>query len=281
VADILMPLMDGWALCEEIRRDPSTCSIPFIFLTSEGDVPKRIKGLEMGADDYMVKPFSKEELVARSSRLLARAGARGQDIPPEARIPMLAGHTDHLPMPDLLQALSLNGRSGTLLLSGASVGRVYFDEGQILNAETQGLCGEKALFRIMAWPFARFVFQPGAPPAEVERLLAGSTPSVLMEGFAHLDELRELVAALPPVWTVLKVAAGQADMLDTLHLDTTRRLILYTAGARGARIEQIVDTVPLKDLDVYLALQDLLDRGLLEEASLPGQTASRASADLP
>src|SRR5262249_55989615 len=59
VSDILMPRMDGWALCEEVRRDPATRSIPFIFLTAERQVPKRIKGLEMGADDYMVKPFAK------------------------------------------------------------------------------------------------------------------------------------------------------------------------------------------------------------------------------
>jgi DNA-binding response OmpR family regulator len=286
VADILMPHMDGWALCEELRRDPATRSIPFIFLTTEGDAPKRIKGLEMGADDYVTKPFAKEELVARATRLLARAGGQGrpQAVPSESDLPSLAGHTDHLPMADLLQALSLNGRTGTLHLSGASVGRIYFSEGQILNAETQGLCGEKALFRIMAWPFARFVFQPGPPPPAVERLLTAPAASLLMEGCAHLDELRQLVASLPPPSAVLRVGADQADLLDTLRLDTARRLILYAAGRRGARIEQIVDTVPLKDLDVYLALQDLLQRGLLEEVAPQGRAAPHAvpgAADLP
>src|SRR4030095_7934637 len=53
IADILMPVMDGWALCEEIRRAPATADLPIMVLTTERDVPKRIKGREMGVDDYM------------------------------------------------------------------------------------------------------------------------------------------------------------------------------------------------------------------------------------
>jgi len=66
VADILMPVMDGWRLCEEVRRVPETAQIPFIFLTTEQEAQKRVRGLRMGADDYLTKPFSREELLARA-----------------------------------------------------------------------------------------------------------------------------------------------------------------------------------------------------------------------
>ena len=263
IADILMPVMDGWALCEEIRRTPATADIPIIVLTTERDVPKRIKGLEMGVDDYMCKPFSKEELVARVNAVLRRAAPPrpAAPAPPPAG---LSGHTDHIPMPDLFQLLSMNGKSGTLHLWGASVARVYMREGQMINAETQGLKGEKALFRIMAWPSARFEFEPGEPERDIDIALTGSTSSVLMEGFTHLDELRDLIAALPPGDRRLKVPAARAAALDQLDLSTMQRIILYTAGGRGATTSEIVDTVPQRDLEAYRTLADLIRQGLLE-----------------
>jgi CheY-like chemotaxis protein len=269
IADILMPVMDGWALCHELRREPAFQDIPFIFLTTERDVPKRIKGLEMGADDYLCKPFSKEELVARAERLMHRAGRLGEAVEESAhvaapRAAALAGHTDQIPMPDLLQMLSMNGKSGTLNLSGESIARVYFREGHVINAETQGLKGEKALFRIMAWTSARFDFEPGEPAREIESALKGSTSSVLMEGFAHLDELHDLIASLPPRGRLLRVPPALASSLEGMNLTTAQRIILQAAGPRGATLDRIVDTVPERDLEAYTAVHDLLRRGLLE-----------------
>jgi len=267
VADILMPVMDGWALCNEMRKEPSTRDIPIIFLTTERDVPKRIKALEMGADDYLCKPFSKEELLARAAAVLRRVtrhdGSREADPPPPSP-PSLTGHTDHLAMTDLLQLLSQNRESGTLHLWGASIARVYFRGGMIINAETQGLSGEKAVFRIMAWPSARFEFEPGEPARRVEEALTSGTSTMLMEGFAHLDELKDLVNGLPPHGTLVRAAPGRAESLESMSLTTTQRLILVTAGPRGKSIEQIVDSVPEKDLDAYAALHGLLSEGLLE-----------------
>lgn len=269
VADILMPVMDGWALCEEVRRDGNLRDVPFVFLTTERDVPKRIKGLESGADDYVCKPFSKEELLARVEAVTRRAarshgGARGSR-PQTPQQPRLAGHTDHMPMPDLLQLLSQNNETGTLHIRGASVARVYFEEGQIVNTEAQGLKGEKALFRVMAWPEARFEFEPGAPAREVEPALNGSTPSVLMEGFAHLDELRDLAERLPPRERRVRISSDKVPDPEALDLTTTQRLMLHTAGNRGATVAQLIDTVPDRDLDAYKALSELLESGLIEE----------------
>jgi len=266
ITDILMPVMDGWALCEEIRRTPETAGIPIIVLTTERDVPKRIKGLEMGVDDYVCKPFSKEEVVARVKTVLRRTSpsTRAAVAEKPATPAGLTGHTDHIPMPDLFQLLSMNGRSGTLHLWGASVARVYLREGQIINAETQGLKGEKALFRIMAWPSARFEFESGEPAREIDIALTGSTSSVLMDGFTHLDELRDLIALLPPGNRRLRVPPAAKATLDQIELSTIQRIILYAAGERGATTSEIVDTVPQRDLEAYRTLTDLVSSGLLE-----------------
>jgi two-component system, OmpR family, KDP operon response regulator KdpE len=68
--DIMMPEMDGWELCRRLRE---LSDVPIIFLTAKTDVKDRVKGLEMGADDYIVKPFDNDELVARVRAHLRRA----------------------------------------------------------------------------------------------------------------------------------------------------------------------------------------------------------------
>jgi hypothetical protein len=94
-------------------------------------------------------------------------------------------------------------------------------------------------------------------------VIEGSTSTVLMEGFAHLDELRDLVAALPPADQRLRVAPEQREALQRLNLSTMQRLILFTAGDGGDTVAHLVDGIPEKDLAVYGAIQDLLLQGLL------------------
>ncbi len=74
ILDINMPLMDGLELAREVRRKSS---VPIIFLTARSDEIDRIVGLELGADDYVVKPFSPRELVARVKAVLRRTAKKG------------------------------------------------------------------------------------------------------------------------------------------------------------------------------------------------------------
>ncbi len=67
--DIMLPVMDGWSVCAKIRE---TSKVPIIMLTAKSEVFDRIQGLEMGADDYIVKPFEMKELIARINAVLRR-----------------------------------------------------------------------------------------------------------------------------------------------------------------------------------------------------------------
>lgn len=69
--DIMLPKLDGWQVCREIRKE-SECSI--IMLTAKGEVFDKVLGLELGADDYIVKPFESKEVVARIKAVLRRTG---------------------------------------------------------------------------------------------------------------------------------------------------------------------------------------------------------------
>jgi DNA-binding response OmpR family regulator len=72
ILDLQLPGMDGLSLCAEVRRNPRTRGLPVVILTARGEETDRIVGLEMGADDYLVKPFSPKELVARVRAIMRR-----------------------------------------------------------------------------------------------------------------------------------------------------------------------------------------------------------------
>ncbi|MCW6038119.1 response regulator transcription factor [Spirulina subsalsa FACHB-351] len=73
ICDVMMPEMDGYALVENVRDNPQTSWIPFLFLSAKGQSQDRVKGLSKGADVYMVKPFEPEELVAQVESSLKQA----------------------------------------------------------------------------------------------------------------------------------------------------------------------------------------------------------------
>ena len=75
--DIMLPVMDGWSVCAKIRE---TSRAPIIMLTAKSEVLDRVTGLEMGADDYLVKPFEMKELIARINAVLRRT-----EIPDDTR----------------------------------------------------------------------------------------------------------------------------------------------------------------------------------------------------
>jgi DNA-binding NarL/FixJ family response regulator len=93
ICDVMMPQMDGYSLVEQVRKDPRTGWIPVLFLSAKGQSQDRVKGLNTGADVYMVKPFEPEELVAQvesslkqAARLIQRQD-KGGDSAPKIQVP--------------------------------------------------------------------------------------------------------------------------------------------------------------------------------------------------
>jgi two-component system phosphate regulon response regulator PhoB len=80
VLDLMLPEVDGLEVCKILRRDPATAMIPIIMLTARAAEMDRVIGLELGADDYVTKPFSPRELVLRIKKLLARAKSTDEPV---------------------------------------------------------------------------------------------------------------------------------------------------------------------------------------------------------
>jgi DNA-binding response OmpR family regulator len=75
ILDLMLPGLDGFEVCKELKRSPATKNIPVLMLTARGEEVDRVVGLELGADDYVVKPFSPRELVLRVRAILRRLEA--------------------------------------------------------------------------------------------------------------------------------------------------------------------------------------------------------------
>ena len=81
--DIMLPKMDGWQVCREIRK---TSSVPIIMLTAKGETFDKVLGLELGADDYVTKPFDSKEVMARIKAVLRRAKGESENAASEKKI---------------------------------------------------------------------------------------------------------------------------------------------------------------------------------------------------
>jgi two-component system alkaline phosphatase synthesis response regulator PhoP len=79
ILDLNLPDLDGFTICRELRRNSATAKLPILMLTARTSEADRIMGLELGADDYLVKPFSVRELLARVAAILRRAGSPAGD----------------------------------------------------------------------------------------------------------------------------------------------------------------------------------------------------------
>jgi DNA-binding response OmpR family regulator len=153
ISDVIMPGMNGWEFCRQVRADPALAKVPFLFLSSVSESADRAIGLELGADDYVGKPVDLRELELRILRAL-RGTAQGA-------APTLSGELRRMPLPDLLQLLASQGQTGILRLATIwGEGEIVFRQGRILAASLGGLRGLMALNRLVFLEDGRFGFDP-------------------------------------------------------------------------------------------------------------------------
>ena len=129
ILDLMMPEMDGLEVCRELRK---TSNVPIIMLTAKGDDIDRIVGLEIGADDYMTKPFNPRELVARVKAVLRRTA---QDAPAQAVLEAGGLHLDTASREVTLDgaAVTLRAKEFDLLTAFMRYAGIVLDRERLLH----------------------------------------------------------------------------------------------------------------------------------------------------
>ena len=114
ILDIMLPRIDGWEVCRRLKQNPRTSNIPIIMLSALSEVDDKLKGFDLGTDDYVTKPFSPRELVVRVKRVLARSENK-DSIPKTIRIGSLEIDGENLAVKHNNQEIPLTDKERNIL----------------------------------------------------------------------------------------------------------------------------------------------------------------------
>ena len=262
LSDTRLPKLDGYTLVRKLKERPESAGIPVVFLTSQKSIEDKIRGLELGVEDYLTKPIFVRELIARVNLLLAR---RTQENIAASKSPMsgrtrFTGSTQDMAVVDLLQTFEVSRKSGVVhLRAGAQSAHIYFRDGKVVDAELGRLRGEEAIYRSLIWNEAEFEVEFKA--IANEEIIDGSTQALLMEGMRRVDEWGRLCEQLPPLSTLFEIDHKQ--LLERLNEipDELNGILRLFDGKRT--LADVVDDSPFEDLSTLSTITKLYFEGLL------------------
>lgn len=187
VSDVHMPKLDGWQLLRMCRARPTLSSVPFLFLTTLGGEQERLRGYQLGVDDYVSKPFRGKELQARVDRVVARVQRAAHAL---AEKKTLRGDLAQVALPSVLGFLELEKKTGELLVIGAKPAHLFLRDGRLLRVEVDGLVADAAslevVYDVLSWRVGQFEFAAHEVPGE--DLYDRSITAFLLDHAKFVDE---------------------------------------------------------------------------------------------
>lgn len=283
LSDTRLPTVDGFGFIEEIRNHEEWRDVPFIFLSSDVSVECKIRGLELGVEDYLTKPIYIKEIIARVNLSLQRKKREGLEQREAEDRTRFTGSLADMGLVDLLQTIDNSKKSGVLYVtSGKQRGAIYFRDGALVDAELGKLAGEKAVYRALVW--SEGAFEIDFRDVRREDTIETSTQGILMEGMRRVDEWGRLLEQLPELDSVFEV--NDEELLERLAEipDEINTILRLFDGKRS--LMQVVDSVEGDDLEMLTAVSKLYFEGLIfdsgRKSSLrPPDGAARTAVSAP
>lgn len=266
---------DGFELRRRVRAHADWAEIPFVFLTAETAIENKIRGLELGVEDYLTKPIYIKEIVTRINILLAKR----QRLAFEERRDgtRFAGRVADMPVVDVIQTIEVSRKSGVIQFTGPHerTAAIYFRDGKVIDAEAGTLQAEDAVYRLLTWSEGEFevVFRT----VRRREAITTSSQGLLMEGMRRLDEWSRLLEQLPPLTHRFEI--------DTIELvgrlgevpDDNNRILRLIDGKRS--LLEVIDASDVGDLECLQAISRLYFEGMLLDLD-QGRPAKRDTGKL-
>jgi DNA-binding response OmpR family regulator len=264
LADTRLPRMDGFEFVKRLKENVELQGVPVVFLTSQRSIEDKIRGLELGVEDYLTKPIFVRELTARVNLLLARRTqermATSASLPGSPRT-RLSGSLEDMGLIDLLQTFEVSRKSGVARVReprGVEI-VIYFRDGKVVDAELGRLRGEEAIYRALIWSAGTFAVQ--FQPVTNEDIIPTSTQGLLMEGMRRVDEWGRLLEQSPPLETVFEIDRDQlVERLSEIP-DELNGILRLLDGHRT--LLHVIDESPFEDLSTLSTITKLFFEGLL------------------
>lgn len=274
LTDTRLPDSDGFGFVREVRSRPELKEVPIVFLTEQGALEDKLRGLELGVDDYLAKPIFVREVVTRVHMLLARRNQQRIATESMART-RFSGSLEDVAVVDLLQTIAVSGKSGVASVKrGDREAQLYFQKGQLIDAEVGDLRGEEAVYRAITWTTGTFDLEFRAVDHAV--VIEASTNALLMEGLRRVDELGRLAEQLPPENTLIDL--DHDALLSRLNEipDELNGVLRLIDGKRT--LLDLIDDSPFDDLSTLTVLSKFYFEGLLVAVEPSEQPAAEAEA---
>ncbi|MFI5302443.1 MAG: response regulator, partial [Polyangiales bacterium] len=254
--------MSGFDLLVRIKKNPEWPKLPVIFVASDKAVEDKVRALEAGVDDYLVKPVFVRELLGRVNLILQKRSQEGLTDGPTSRT-RFSGSIEDMAVVDLLQTIEVSRKSGTAKLAHeGQASTIWFRDGQLIDAILGKLEGEEAVYRTLIWSEGSFEVE-FAPSGGIARELTITTSmqGLLMEGMRRLDEWGRLLEQLPPMGTIFEVDRGVlVERLGEIP-DELNGILRLVDGRRT--ILEVIDASPFEDLSTLSTISKLYFEGLL------------------
>ncbi|HWZ92983.1 MAG TPA: response regulator, partial [Polyangiaceae bacterium] len=284
LSDTRLPRLDGYELVRRLKEHAEFAQLPVVFLTSQKSIEDKIRGLELGVEDYLTKPIFVRELIARVNLLLARRTQEKMATSmPNSRRTRLSGSLEDMGVVDLLQTFEVSRKSGIARISdGRRETRVFFRDGKVVDAELGRLRGEEAVYRALIWISGSFEVE--FCPVANEDIIPTSTQGLLMEGMRRVDEWGRQLEQLPSLKTIFEVDHEQlVERLNEIPDELNGILRLFD-GKRT--LIDVVDESPFEDLSTLSTITKLYFEGLLvigqaapEEDVVPSEAEGAARVE--
>ena len=261
LTDTRLPTLDGYELVRRLKQNPDLSQIPVVFLTSQKSIEDKIRGLELGVEDYLTKPIFVRELTARVNLLLARRTQErmATSMPAGART-RLSGSLADMGVVDIIQTFEVSRKSGEArITSGRLETVIYFREGKVVDARLGRLRGEEAVYRALIWVTGSFEVE--FKPIVSEDVVTTTTQGLLMEGMRRVDEWGRLLEQLPPLSTVFEIDHEQLVERLAEIPDELNGILRLFDGRRT--LMEVVDDSPFEDLSTLSTISKLFFEGML------------------
>ncbi len=259
ISDTRLPNRDGFDFCMEVKGNPRWKVIPFIFLTSEKSIEDKVRGLELGVEDYLTKPIYIKEITTRVMMLLQRKQQERLEKKDAART-KFSGELADMAVVDLIQTIEISRKSGTIsLTTELGEATVWFRDGALVDAEMGRLQGEPAIYRLLGLSSGQFDVE--FKTVNRHQVITVGTQGILMEGMRRVDEWGRLMEQLPPLDSLLASdSAAVEERKDDLTEDQIA--ILRRFDGRLSIIE-VVDESGQDDIEALTAISTFFFEGLL------------------
>ncbi|PIE06017.1 MAG: hypothetical protein CSA75_01730 [Sorangium cellulosum] len=271
LTDTRLSGLDGFELVKCMKERAEWSSIPVVFLSSRKSVEDKVRGFELGVEDYLTKPIFVRELIARINMLLnRRAKERIAARQPASGRTRFTGSILDMGVVDLLQTFEVSRKSGVLYVThNQDEAIISFRDGQVVDAMLGRLRGAEAVYRTLVWNAGDFAIE--FRPVDTTDTVGISTQGLLMEGMRRVDEWTRLLEQLPSIEFSLDVDPDQmAERLHEIPDEVNQILRLFDGGQT---IKNVIDESPFEDLSTLGTISKLFFEGIL----VPAQSAERAT----